>query len=49
MRQAVQEKIRSRRTKRSGFLAAITGIAHSEETDLSSRVDDILYGPDERK
>jgi len=46
MREAVREKLRASKPERSNFLTGITGIGDSVETDLSSRVDEILYGPD---
>lgn len=49
VREAVRDKLRGGKPEHSEFLASITGIADSEETDLSSRVDEILYVPDSER
>lgn len=49
IRETMEERLREVKPGRNGFLARITGIAHSEETDLASRVDEILYGPNPSK
>jgi metal-responsive CopG/Arc/MetJ family transcriptional regulator len=46
IRQVMRENLRQSRSRSSGRkspLAPITGIVDSDETDLASRVDDILY------
>jgi len=48
IREAVRERLRKRQSNRpkKSFWESINGIADSEETDLSMRVDEILYGGD---
>jgi hypothetical protein len=46
IRETMQDKLREPPAKRNSFLDRITGIAGDcHETDLASRVDEILYGP----
>jgi hypothetical protein len=44
IRETMQDKL-SEPPRRNSFLDRIKGIVDSDETDLSSRVDEILYGP----
>jgi hypothetical protein len=44
IRETMQDKLLEP-PKRNAFLDRITGIVDSDETDLASRVDEILYGP----
>lgn len=48
IRDCVEERLRETDGRRPSTdpLASITGIGDSEETDLASRVDEILYGTD---
>lgn len=49
IRETMDRELRNGKSKTGGnrFLASIRGIARNcHETDLSSRVDEILYGPD---
>lgn len=47
IRETLEERLRSeninRKMRRRHPLASIIGLLHSEETDLASRVDEILY------
>ncbi len=48
IRECVQERLRDLNGRRPGGdpFASIRGIVDSDETDLSSRVDEIVYGAD---
>lgn len=48
IRESVRERLRKRQSSRpkKSFWESINGIVDSEETDLSMRVDEILYGGD---
>jgi len=44
IRETVQERLRRQTTDKKGDpFAAITGLVDSDERDLASRVDDVLY------
>jgi hypothetical protein len=45
IRETMQDKLHEPPRERNAFLDRITGIVDSDETDLASRVDEILYGP----
>ena len=46
IRETMQDRLREKPEKGNKFLESIFGLAKdSKETDLASRVDEILYGP----
>jgi hypothetical protein len=50
IRETMERELRSGKPGGNRFLASIRGIARDcHETDLSSRVDEILYGPDSQE
>jgi hypothetical protein len=45
IRETMERELRSGKPGGNRFLASIRGIVKCEDRDLSSRVDEILYGP----